>query len=85
MIITSTSEVYGTADYTPIDENHPLKPQSPYSASKIAADNIALSYYNSFKTPLQFSDRLILLDQDSPRAIIPTIINQILKNLKITK
>ena len=62
MIIT-TSE-FGTADYT-IDENHPLKPQSPYSASKIADDNIALSYYNSFKAPITILDRLILLDQDS--------------------
>ena len=48
VIITSTSEVYGTAKYTPIDEFHSLQPQSPYSASKIAADNLAKSYFNSF-------------------------------------
>ena len=52
LITTSTSEVYGSANYTPIDEKHTLKPQSPYSASKIASDNLALSYYNSFKTPV---------------------------------
>tara|TARA_B100000963_G_scaffold350135_1_gene359996 strand:+ start:2809 stop:3798 length:990 start_codon:yes stop_codon:yes gene_type:complete len=81
VIITSTSEVYGTADYTPIDENHPLKPQSPYSASKIAADNIALSYYNSFKTPITILRPFNTFGpRQSERAIIPTIINQILKS-----
>ena len=52
LIHTSTSEVYGTALYVPIDEKHPLQPQSPYSASKIAADNMALSYYYSFGLPV---------------------------------
>ena len=80
-IITSTSEVYGTAKYVPIDENHPLQPQSPYSASKISADNLALSYYYSFGLPLtilrpfnNFGPR------QSQRAIIPTIINQLINN-----
>ena len=52
ILITSTSEVYGTADYIPIDEKHPRKPQSPYSASKIGADSIAESFYRSFELPL---------------------------------
>jgi len=52
VIHTSTSEVYGTAQYVPIDEKHPLQPQSPYSASKIGADAIAMSFYNSFQLPL---------------------------------
>ena len=53
-IHTSTSEVYGTANYVPIDELHPMQPQSPYSASKISADSMALSYYNSFNFPLKW-------------------------------
>ena len=53
VLITSTSETYGTAQYVPIDEDHPLVGQSPYSASKIAADNLALSYYNSFNLPVK--------------------------------
>ena len=52
IIITSTSEVYGSAKYIPIDEKHPLQPQSPYSASKISADNLALSYFYSFNLPV---------------------------------
>ena len=52
ILITSTSEVYGTAQYVPIDEKHPKQPQSPYSASKIGADAIAMSFYNSFDLPL---------------------------------
>ena len=52
VIQTSTSEVYGTAQYVPIDEKHPLNPQSPYSASKIAADSMAMSFYNSFGLPV---------------------------------
>ena len=52
IIHTSTSEVYGTALYVPIDENHPFQPQSPYSASKIGADAIAMSFYHSFGLPL---------------------------------
>ncbi len=52
VIQTSTSEVYGTANYVPIDEKHPKQPQSPYSASKIGADAIALSFYHSFGLPV---------------------------------
>ena len=52
MVVTSTSEVYGKARYVPIDEAHPLQPQSPYSASKIGADAVALSYHVSFGTPV---------------------------------
>jgi len=80
LIITSTSEVYGSANYTPIDETHPLKPQSPYSASKIAADNLALSYYHSFNTPVIILRPFNTFGpRQSERAIIPTIINQILR------
>lgn len=80
LIITSTSEVYGSADYIPIDEKHPLKPQSPYSASKIAADNLALSYYNSFNLPVTILRPFNTFGpRQSERAIIPTIINQILR------
>ena len=53
MLITSTSETYGSAQYTPIDENHPLDAQSPYAASKIAADQLALSYFRSFDLPVK--------------------------------
>ncbi len=52
VLVTSTSEVYGTAQYVPIDEKHPLQPQSPYSASKIGADAIAMSFFNSFDLPV---------------------------------
>ena len=52
VIHTSTSEVYGTAQYVPIDEKHPVQPQSPYSASKIAADAMAMSFYNAFDLPV---------------------------------
>lgn len=79
LIITSTSEVYGTAEYTPIDEKHILKPQSPYSASKIAADNLAMSYYNSFKLPIKIIRPFNNFGpRQSERAIIPTIISQLL-------
>ncbi len=81
LITTSTSEVYGSANYTPIDEKHTLKPQSPYSASKIASDNLALSYYNSFKTPVIILRPFNTFGpRQSERAIIPTIINQILRS-----
>lgn len=81
VFITSTSEVYGTAEYTPIDEKHPLNPQSPYSASKIAADNLALSYYYSFKTPVTLIRPFNTFGpRQSERAIIPSIINQILRS-----
>ncbi|MDP1844463.1 MAG: NAD-dependent 4,6-dehydratase LegB [Sediminibacterium sp.] len=77
VIHTSTSEVYGSAKYVPIDELHPLQPQSPYSASKIAADSMALSYYNSFNLPLVIARPFNTYGpRQSARAIIPTIISQ---------
>ena len=78
VLITSTSETYGTAQYTPIDENHPLIGQSPYSASKIAADHLALSYYRSFELPIKIVRPFNTYGpRQSSRAIIPTIITQI--------
>lgn len=75
---TSTSEVYGTAKYTPIDEKHPLQPQSPYSASKIGADAIAMSYYNSFNFPVVIARPFNTFGpRQSARAVIPNIISQI--------
>lgn len=77
-IHTSTSEVYGTAQYVPIDERHPLVPQSPYSASKIAADAMALSFYYSFNFPVVVARPFNTYGpRQSARAIIPTIISQI--------
>lgn len=78
VIHTSTSEVYGTAQYVPIDEKHPLQPQSPYSASKIGADAIAMSFYNSFQLPLTIARPFNTYGpRQSARAVIPTIIGQI--------
>ncbi len=79
IIITSTSETYGTAQRVPIDEDHPLVGQSPYSASKIAADQIALSYHKSFGLPVKIVRPFNTYGpRQSARAIIPTIITQIL-------
>ena len=78
VIHTSTSEVYGTAQYVPIDEKHPLQPQSPYSASKIGADAMARSFYNAFDLPLTIARPFNTYGpRQSARAIIPTIITQI--------
>jgi NAD dependent epimerase/dehydratase len=84
VVHTSTSEVYGTARYVPIDEDHPLQGQSPYSASKIGADKIAESFYLSFETPVvtvrpfnTFGPR------QSARAVIPTIVSQLLVGSKV--
>lgn len=78
VIHTSTSEVYGTAWYVPIDEEHPLQAQSPYSASKISADQIALSYYRSFGSPVSIIRPFNTYGpRQSARAVIPTIITQI--------
>jgi NAD dependent epimerase/dehydratase len=78
IIQISTSEVYGTAKYTPIDENHPLAPQSPYSASKIGADSIAMSFYNAFDLPVTIARPFNTYGpRQSARAFIPTIITQI--------
>ena len=77
-IQTSTSEVYGSARYVPIDEKHPLQPQSPYSASKIAADAMAMSFYNAFDFPVVIARPFNTYGpRQSARAVIPTIISQI--------
>lgn len=79
VIVTSTSEVYGTAKYIPIDENHPRQPQSPYSASKIGADCIAESFYRSFDLPITIVRPFNTYGpRQSARAVIPTIITQLL-------
>jgi NAD dependent epimerase/dehydratase len=83
VVHTSTSEVYGTAKYVPIDEKHPLQPQSPYSASKIAADSMAMSFYNSFELPLTIARPFNTYGpRQSARAVIPTIITQIANGMK---
>jgi nucleoside-diphosphate-sugar epimerase len=85
-IHTSTSEVYGTAQYVPIDEKHPLQAQSPYSASKIGADAMAMSYFNSFNMPLSIARPFNTYGpRQSARAVIPTIISQIAKGIKQIK
>ena len=79
ILVTSTSEVYGTAKYVPIDENHPFQGQSPYSASKIGADKIAESFYRSFNLPVSIVRPFNTYGpRQSARAIIPTIITQLL-------
>jgi NAD dependent epimerase/dehydratase len=79
VLVTSTSEVYGTALYVPIDEKHPKQPQSPYSASKIGADCIADSFYRSFDLPLTIVRPFNTYGpRQSARAVIPTIITQLL-------
>jgi len=81
IVVTSTSEVYGTAIKVPMNEEHRLFGQSPYSASKIAADHLSLSYYNSFNIPLKIVRPFnVYGPRQSTRAIIPTIISQLLKN-----
>jgi NAD dependent epimerase/dehydratase len=78
MIHTSTSEVYGTAKFVPITEEHPLQGQSPYSASKIGADQIAMSFYTSFDTPVSILRPFNTYGpRQSARAVIPTVISQI--------
>lgn len=79
VLITSTSEVYGTAQYTPIDENHPFQGQSPYSATKIGADRLAESFYRSFATPVVIVRPFNTYGpRQSARAVIPTVITQLL-------
>ena len=78
VLVTSTSEVYGTALYVPIDEKHPRQPQSPYSATKIGADAIAMSFYNSFDLPVTIVRPFNTYGpRQSARAFIPTVITQI--------
>ncbi|MEG3029226.1 MAG: NAD-dependent 4,6-dehydratase LegB [Oscillospiraceae bacterium] len=79
VLVTSTSEVYGTAQYVPIDEKHPFQGQSPYSATKIGADRIAESFYRSFETPVTIVRPFNTYGpRQSARAVIPTIITQLL-------
>lgn len=86
VLVTSTSEVYGTAQYVPIDENHPKQPQSPYSASKIGADAMAMSFYNAFELPVTIVRPFNTYGpRQSARAIIPTIIAQIANGIKEIK
>ena len=86
VIHTSTSEVYGTAQYVPIDEKHPLQPQSPYSASKIGADAMAMSYFNAFELPVTIVRPFNTYGpRQSARAVIPTIISQIANGTKEIK
>lgn len=82
LLVTSTSEVYGTAQYVPIDERHPRQPQSPYSASKIGADCIAESFYRSFDLPVTIVRPFNTYGpRQSSRAVIPTIITQLLNGI----
>jgi NAD dependent epimerase/dehydratase len=86
VIHTSTSEVYGTARYVPIDEQHPLQAQSPYSASKIGADAVAMSFHNAFDLPLTIARPFNTYGpRQSARAVIPTIISQIAGGAKQIK
>ena len=84
LIHTSTSEVYGTAKFVPISEEHPLQGQSPYSASKIAADQLAYSYFTSFDLPVKIIRPFNTYGpRQSARAVIPTIITQILEGMDV--
>ena len=86
IIVTSTSEVYGTALSVPIAESHPKQPQSPYSATKIGADAIALSFYNAFALPVTVARPFNTYGpRQSARAIIPTIISQIASGMREIK
>lgn len=86
LLITSTSEVYGTAQYVPIDEKHPYQGQSPYSATKIGADRLAESFYRSFEMPITIVRPFNTYGpRQSARAVIPTIITQLLSGAKEIK
>lgn len=86
VLVTSTSEVYGTAQYVPIDEKHPFQGQSPYSATKIGADRLADSFYRSFNLPISIVRPFNTYGpRQSARAIIPTIITQLLAGKKEIK
>ncbi len=83
VLVTSTSEVYGTAQYTPIDEKHPFQGQSPYSATKIGADRLAESFYRSFNTPVVIVRPFNTYGpRQSARAVIPTVITQLMSGQK---
>ena len=82
LIITSTSEIYGSAEYTPMDELHPINAQSPYAASKVSADQMAISYYKSFNQPIKIARPFnIYGPRQSLRAVIPAIITQCFNNV----
>ncbi len=86
VIQISTSEVYGTAQYIPIDEKHPLQPQSPYSASKIGADSIAISFHNAFDLDVTIARPFNTYGpRQSARAVIPTVITQIASGMREIK
>ena len=86
LLVTSTSEVYGTALYVPIDEEHPRQPQSPYSATKIGADAIALSFHNAFSLPVSIVRPFNTYGpRQSARAFIPTVITQIASGMREIK
>lgn len=86
VVHTSTSEVYGTAQFVPITEDHPLQGQSPYSATKIGADQIAMSFYNAFETPVSIIRPFNTYGpRQSARAVIPTIITQIANGARTIK
>ena len=86
VLVTSTSEIYGTAQYVPIDEKHPFQGQSPYSATKIGADRLAESFYRSFELPVTIVRPFNTFGpRQSARAIIPTIITQLLSGYKEIK
>jgi NAD dependent epimerase/dehydratase len=83
ILVTSTSEVYGTAQYVPIDEKHPFQGQSPYSATKIGADRIAESFFRSFELPVTIVRPFNTYGpRQSARAVIPTIISQLLNGIE---
>ena len=86
IILTSTSEVYGTAQYVPIDEKHPLNPQSPYAASKVGSDSLGMSYCHSYNLPITIIRPFNTFGpKQSLRAVIPTILTQFINNGKILK
>lgn len=86
VLVTSTSEVYGTAQYVPIDEKHPFQGQSPYSATKIGADRISESFYRSFNMPITIVRPFNTYGpRQSARAVIPTIITQLLNGVEEIK
>jgi dTDP-glucose 4,6-dehydratase len=84
LVQTSTSEVYGTAQYVPMDEAHPLHPQSPYAASKVGSDKLAESYFRSFGLPVTVVRPFNTYGpRQSPRAVVPTIVTQALRSGKV--
>ncbi len=86
VVVTSTSEVYGTAQFVPITEDHPLVGQSPYAATKIGADQIAMSYHRSFETPVAIVRPFNTYGpRQSARAVIPTVIAQLAKGSNVVK